>query len=148
MGFGHLLKVPVVAAASIEISWINEYNGNSDNLAFVPDVLLTSRTYDRTSFWDRLNNFMSYHSNKRVFYSITGETQTDQMRKYMSPDMPDVREIERSVAVTLVNRHPLLNDAKPVTSSLVEVSGVHVDAVPAKLPPVRTHYHHYHHFFT
>ncbi|XP_058804715.1 UDP-glucosyltransferase 2-like isoform X2 [Phymastichus coffea] len=35
--------------------------------------------------------------------------------------------VERSVALTLVNRHPVLYGAKPIAPSLVEVSGLHIE---------------------
>lgn len=122
-------------STSVENPWTMFSIGNSDNLAFVPNSCLTS--FDKTIFWDRLKNVLSYYWNAHLFHAITDSVQTNLMRKYLSPDMSNIRYIESSVALTLVNRHPLMHGVKPVTSSLIQVSGLHIDENGPKLSLVR-----------
>ncbi|XP_014236385.2 UDP-glucuronosyltransferase 2C1 [Trichogramma pretiosum] len=132
IGFGRLLKVPVVGISTlIEFPWISDFIGNDDNLAYVPSC--SSTYFDKTKFWDRLMNFLHYHSQKYRFQSKTEKIQTELMRKYLSPDMPNVREIEKDVALTFVNRHPVIFGVKPLVPSLVELSALHIEKDP-KLP--------------
>ncbi|XP_031781625.1 UDP-glucuronosyltransferase 2B2-like [Nasonia vitripennis] len=125
MGFGHIFKVPVVAvSSSVEYSCISDFIGNFDHPAFVPNALL--QDYNKTKFWDRLKNLFIHHWSSYKFKMLTENIQTDYMRKYLSPDMPNIRDVERTVALTLVNSHPVILGAKPVVPSLIEVGGLHI----------------------
>lgn len=137
MGFGHVFKVPVVdVSTSVENPWTSFSIGNSDNLAVTPNSFVTS--FDETIFWDRLKNVFSYYWYAYLFHVITDSAQTKLMRKYLSPDMPNIRDIERNVALILVNRHPLMHGVKPITAALIEVSGLHIDPNGPKLSLVKT----------
>ncbi|XP_023246022.1 2-hydroxyacylsphingosine 1-beta-galactosyltransferase-like [Copidosoma floridanum] len=125
-GFGHLLEVSVVAVSTYaDAAWISEYIGNNDNPAFVP-LSLFEGIFDRFSFWDRLRNTIGYVQQVHDFKRLTA-VQTQLMRKYLSPDVPDVRELERTVSLLLVNRHPVIHGPKPITSAVVEVSALHIN---------------------
>ena len=125
-GFGHILKAPVVAASSsVEFPWMGSFTGNDDNLAYVPNPF--SQNFDKTKFLDRLSNFISYHWASYQFHSKSGESQTQIMRKYLSPGIPHLRDIEKNIALTLVNRHPVMYGTKPLIPSLIEVSGIHIE---------------------
>ncbi|XP_011499547.1 PREDICTED: UDP-glucuronosyltransferase 2A1-like [Ceratosolen solmsi marchali] len=134
MGFGYLLNVPVVLVSStIEYPWINHYIGNMDNLAIVSYSFLTD--FDKLKFWDRLKNVFFYHYDLYIFHTMTEKIQTELMRKFLNPNIPNIREVEKSAALILVNRHPVIYNAKPVTSSLIEVSGLHIKKNNTKLFP-------------
>jgi glucuronosyltransferase len=105
-----------------------------DNLAVISYSLLTN--FDRSKFWDRLKNVLFYHYDLYIFNTMTEKIQTELMRKFLSPDIPNIREVEKSTALILVNRHPVIYNAKPVTSSLIEVSGLHIHENNTKLSPV------------
>lgn len=136
MGFGHLFKVPVVAvSSSIEYPWISDFIGNFDHPAFVPNAFL--QDFDKHKFWDRLKNFFIHNWSLYKFKALTEKVQTDQMRKYLSPDIPNIRDVEKSVALTLVNSHPVIFGAKPIVPSLIEVAGLHIVGDDSKLSPVR-----------
>ncbi|XP_023318278.1 UDP-glucuronosyltransferase 2C1-like isoform X2 [Trichogramma pretiosum] len=135
MGFGHLLKVPVIGISTlVEFPWISDFIGNDDNLAYVPSC--STKYFDKTKFWDRLMNLLHYHYEKFRFHSKTEKIQTELMRKYLSPDMPNVREIEKQIALTFVNRHPVIFGIKPLVPSLVELSALHMEEDP-KLPDLQ-----------
>ena len=135
MGFGHHLKIPVIALSSAaEYPWISDFIGNNDNLATVPNNLISE--FDKTKFWDRLKNVLIYYWMIYRFHILTDE-QTHLMRKYINPDIPDIREVEKSVALTLVNTDLAMYGPKPVTPSLVQIGGLHVEEYDTKLTPVR-----------
>lgn len=139
MGFGHLLNVPVIAVASaVEYPWICDFIGNDDNPAYVPNALNPS--FDQSSFWDRLSNMYNFHRSVYSFQKTSEHNQTEAMRKYLKPDTPNIREVERSVALTLVNRHSVLHGTKPLTPSLIEVSALHIEESQTKLSPVSIYF--------
>ncbi|XP_058804709.1 uncharacterized protein LOC131671920 [Phymastichus coffea] len=124
-GFGHLLQVPVVAVSSaIEYPWISSFIGNDDNLAYV--VTSSLSIFEKMTFWERLYNFYLHKKEEFTFQSLTEQSQTEAMRKYISPDIPNIREVEKSVALTLINSHPVIFGVKPIIPSLVQVGGLHI----------------------
>ncbi|XP_014204618.1 2-hydroxyacylsphingosine 1-beta-galactosyltransferase [Copidosoma floridanum] len=128
-GIGHVLKVPVVAvSASIEFPWMSYFIGNDDNLAYAANIY--TNKYDANNFWDRMKNMYKHYNNLYKFHSLTDEPQTTAMRKYLDPNMPSIRDIERSIALTIINRHPAIHGPKPVVSSMIEVSGLHIEDNP------------------
>lgn len=136
MGIGHHLKIPVIAASSaVEYPWVSDFTGNNDNPAVVPNALFMA--FGEMSFWQRLKNTVIYHNEVRKFHTLTEESQTESMRKYISPKIPNIREVEKSVALTLVNSHSILYGVKPVLPTLVQVGGLHVGVKNSTLPQVR-----------
>ena len=135
MGIGHHFNIPIVAASSaVEYPWVSDFTGNDDNPAIVPNALFMA--FGKMNFWQRLKNTVIYHNEVRKFQSLTEKEQTELMRKYINPTIPNIREIERTVAVTLVNSHPVLYGVKPVLPTLVQVGGLHVEENDSKLSPV------------
>lgn len=136
MGLGFIFKVPVVTvSSSLEYPWMTQYIGNMDNLAFVPNIFQTSS--ERMSFLERLSNVVTYYSQLLKFHTLSMRSQTNSMRKYLSPDIPNIREVEKSVALTLVNNDPILFGVKPITPALIQISGLHIEANEEILPTVR-----------
>ncbi|XP_001603747.1 UDP-glucuronosyltransferase 2A2-like [Nasonia vitripennis] len=133
LGLGYVFNVPVAAISSaMEYPWISHYIGNDDNLAFVPNAYHIGS--GKMNFWQRLKNVLIYHIEVRKFHTLTEESQTESMRKYLRPDMPGIREVEKNVALTLVNNHPVLFGVKPITPALVQIAGLHVETNDEVLP--------------
>ncbi|XP_015605148.1 UDP-glucuronosyltransferase 2B31-like isoform X2 [Cephus cinctus] len=133
MGFGHLLKLPVVGVATcLEFSWMAEMIGNPVQPALYPDAYSHLRA--PLNFWGRLQNTLSVPRSKYNFQKVT-QVQTDLMRKYLSPDMPDIREVEKILSLLLVNTHHSQFEARPVVPALVEVAGLHVEDKESKSSP-------------
>lgn len=125
LGLGYLFKVPIIAISStIEYPWINDIIGNTGNLAYVPNTIMMD--FDKTKFRDRLKNVFHHYYSVYKFYSDTDYIQTSLMRKYLSPEIPNIREIERSIALTIVNKNPLIHGVQPVSPSIIEVSAMHI----------------------
>lgn len=137
MGFGFIFKVPVVAISSaIEYPWVSYFIGNDDNLAYVPNALHIGS--EKMTFYERLQNFLVNYMETWKFHGVTGKSQTESMRKYLNPDIPNIRVIERSVALTLVNTHAILSGIKPITPGLVHIAGIHINADNQTISSVST----------
>lgn len=135
MGIGHHFNIPIVAASSaVEYPWVSAFTGNNDNAAVVPNALFTA--FGQMDFWQRLKNTIIYYNEIWKFQKLTEHSQTESMRKYINPNLPNIREVEKSVALTLVNSHPILYGVKPVLPTLVQVGGLHVEESDSKLSPV------------
>ena len=58
------------------------------------------------------------------------------MRKYLNPNIPDIRTVEKSVALTLVNSDHVMFGVKPLTPGLVQIAGIHIEENKSSLSPV------------
>ncbi|KAJ8676542.1 hypothetical protein QAD02_012329 [Eretmocerus hayati] len=133
MGLGYVFNVPVVAVSSaVEYPWVSYFIGNSDNLAFVPNAYHIGAGY--MNFLERLKNVYTNFISLRQFHAITGDDQTESMRKYLRSDIPHIREVEKNVALTLVNNNPILFGVKPITPGLVQIAGLHINENEETLP--------------
>lgn len=136
MGFGYVFKVPVVAVSSgLDYPWISDYTGNDDNLAYVPNAFHFTCS-SHMNFYERLMNVVSNYLSTFEFHSITYEAQTELMRRYLDPNIPDIRQIERSVALNLINTHSILSGVKPITPAFIPIAGIHMEMNDETLPSV------------
>ncbi|OAD58667.1 UDP-glucuronosyltransferase 1-6 [Eufriesea mexicana] len=134
LGFGNLLNVPVVIVTSfLEFPFINTFMGNTQNDAFFSGFFNENPSIE--TFFDRLwNAYTNYHA--VIVFQHYSAVQTDIMRKAMAlPHMPDVRALERQVALALVNTHYSYYGVKPITPAMIEVGGLHVVEEAPKLSP-------------
>ena len=126
IGLGYVFKVPVITVSStLEFSWVNEATGNLDSAAFAPNLLIDQA--EISTFWDRLKNTIMIHRSKYEYYIYTGEAQTEAMRKYLSSEIPHVREIERNVALTFVNSFHSLYGIRIRSPALIDIAGIHLE---------------------
>lgn len=79
------------------------------------------------TFTDRLQNTVTSNLLMYKFFFYTDEPQTKLMREILSPDMPTVREIERTVALSIVNTHFTVQGIRPLTPAFIEVGGLHIE---------------------
>ena len=134
MAFGHHLKVPVVGLSSaILYPWGNGLIANPDNLAFVSNNMLDFVA--PMTFWQRFfNTIHAKYAN--MLFQYYSSPQNDIIKKYFGESAPGVREVERSLALVLVNSHLALNGPRPVTPALIEVGGLHIQDDGTELPQV------------
>lgn len=134
IGLGYVFQVPVITISScLEYSWIPSPIGNPDSTAFAPDVLMDSA--EITTFWERLKNTYVTLFSRYQFHMYTENYQTNAMRKYLSPDIPDIRQVERNVALTFVNSFYTLFGIRIRTPAIVDIAGVHIEENEEKLSP-------------
>nr|XP_031829089.1 UDP-glucuronosyltransferase 1-6-like isoform X1 [Nomia melanderi]XP_031829091.1 UDP-glucuronosyltransferase 1-6-like isoform X1 [Nomia melanderi]XP_031829092.1 UDP-glucuronosyltransferase 1-6-like isoform X1 [Nomia melanderi] len=131
LGFGHLLKAPVAVVTSfLQAQPINDFTGNPHSHAFFSGAYNEDPTV--VSFIDRIRNLLSNFWGTQMFYHYTSD-QTAVMRKYLGRDTPDIRELERAVALVLTNDHYTITGARPITPVIVNVGGLHVEFDDSKL---------------
>ncbi|XP_051166045.1 UDP-glucosyltransferase 2-like isoform X2 [Leptopilina boulardi] len=132
MGLNYVFKIPIITVStSLEYSWISPGVGNPDSTAFAPNVLMDSA--EISTFWERLKNTLVTQFSRNQFYRYTYSVQTNVMRKYLSSEIPDIREIERTVALTFVNSFYTLFGIRIRTPALVDIAGVHIEENDEKL---------------
>lgn len=49
-----------------------------------------------------------------------------ELRKRFGDDIPDVAEIAKNISLMLVNQHYSFSGPKPLSTQLIEVSGIHI----------------------
>ncbi|XP_035737423.1 uncharacterized protein LOC118448362 [Vespa mandarinia] len=131
--FGHLLNVPVIGvSSSILYPWQNQYIGNPENFAIHPNTLLHFN--NPMNFWQRTYNFLYTFFNKIYFDHLT-KYQDEQIRKYVGPNLPSVRQLEKNISMILVNSYFTVDRIRPLTQAFVEVGGLHVQDDDSKLSP-------------
>lgn len=116
------------------MSFIDDIMGNPTSYAFFSGFYNDNAVMN--TFFDRLWNFLINYKNTFIFHHYTAE-QTDMMKKYLGlPNIPDVRELEKTVSLAIVNSHYSYYGIRPVTPAVIEVGGLHVEADKSKLSPV------------
>ncbi|XP_014487796.1 PREDICTED: putative UDP-glucuronosyltransferase ugt-47, partial [Dinoponera quadriceps] len=124
-GFGRFLNVPVIGIVTgLEYAFMNEVIGNPMSSSFFPGLFVEYPVL--VNFWQRLHNTIENFIQPRIF-NYYSSPQTDAMRKYLRQDMPDVREIEKDLALVFVNSHYSFHGIRPVTPSFIEIGGLHVE---------------------
>ncbi|XP_035737138.1 UDP-glucuronosyltransferase-like isoform X3 [Vespa mandarinia] len=131
--FGHLFNVPVIGISSCTLyPWHNHIIGNPENLAILPNNLLNFN--NPMNFWQRTYNFLHTVFNKIYFDHLT-KYQDEQIRKYVGPNLPSVRQLEKNISMILVNSYFTLNGIRPLTQAHIEVGGLHIQDDGSELSP-------------
>ena len=131
LAFGHHMKIPVVGlTSSILYEWMNLPLGDSVNPAFVPNSNKGSTEY--MNFPERLINTFWYFYMRHIF-SYYSQPQNNYVEKYFGPGFPGIDELQKNVSLLLVNSHYSLNGVRPLTSTVVEIGGVHIKDNEEKL---------------
>lgn len=130
IGFGKLLNVPVVLAVSfMHMPFVDDFTGNPFSYASYASIYTEEPVIE--TFSDRLWNFVNSYWEMQKFYYYTSD-QTEKMRKYLGLN-DDVRDIERTVSLVLVNSHHSYHGVRPNAPAVVEVGGLHVVDTEQKL---------------
>ncbi|XP_046736278.1 UDP-glucosyltransferase 2-like [Diprion similis] len=132
LAFGRHLNVPVVGLTSSPLlPYTNEPIGNPLNTAYVPEI--EDGSVSHMKFWQRLKNTIVTWM-KILQSRYFTESQDEAVRKYFHLDMPGIRQLERELALLLVNSHYSVNGIRPMTPAVVEVGGLHVKNDSTELP--------------
>ncbi|XP_031777448.1 UDP-glucuronosyltransferase 2A3 [Nasonia vitripennis] len=124
LAWGRHLNAPTVSVVTTSIfDWLNEPLGNPTNLAVEPSVF--SKTIAPMNFYERLSNVLMSTYVKWSF-NYHARSQDAIVKKLFGPDMPDVIELQKDIALTLVNYHHALNGLRPYSPAIVPVGGLHV----------------------
>lgn len=135
IGFGHAFNVPVITVATnLGLSWTGDGVGSPASTAIFADVLMDSS--EISTFWDRLKNTMVSLISKYRFFSYTEKAQTEIMKKYLNSNIPSIREVEKTVALTFVNSYHNPFGIRPSTPGIIEIGGLHIEENDATLSQV------------
>lgn len=109
---------PIVSVSASPVTYItNEITGAPYFPAFVPNHYMDSV---EDNFWDRLQSVLIYSmmiaQNKWRYYPAA-----DSYIKSIIPNAKSLKEIEKSVKLSLVNFHPALNFVQPMMPSVIPV---------------------------
>lgn len=128
--------MPVITVTpSLEFPWISRQIGNPLSTAYFSTLFMMKA--EVKTFWDRLHNTVQTHVALHRFFSRTEDPHTEAMRKFLSPDMPTIREIEREVSLSIVNSHFTLQGVRPNIPAIIEVAGIHIEEDNSTLTMVR-----------
>lgn len=132
---GRHLNIPVVAMSSNALfDFMNDPFGNPVNPSFVPSGLVNYS--QKMNFWQRVVNTICTSFMKTIFnYNI--QIQDKYVEKYFGSGYPTVYDLQKDVALILVNSHFIFNGIRPITPSIIEVGGMHIQDEGEKLPQVR-----------
>ena len=134
-GLGPFLNIPLITiTASKEFPTISRTVGNPLSTAFSSTHLLGKS--EIKTFWNRLSNTILSMYNLYRLYVIT-EDQTESMREYLSPDLPSIREVEKMVALTIINTHHTIQGVRPTIPAFLEVGGIHIEEDESNFTKVR-----------
>lgn len=123
LAFGHHYKIPMIGVtSSILYEWMNEPFGNPAS----PSLIFNSEKNSFISnFYKRLINTVNNFRGKLLFNYYSQE-QNKYVRKYFGDNFPTINELQKKVALVLVNSHHSLTGVKPLTTSVIEVGGLHI----------------------
>ena len=133
--WGLIFKIPVVTVtASLELPWISHNIGNPLSTAFYPTLRI--KKSEIKNFWDRVKNTLKAKLDIYKFFALT-ENQSKFIKTYLGPNIPTVREVEKMVALSLVNTHYSIQGVRPTTPAFVEVAGLHIEEDESNFTKVR-----------
>ncbi|XP_066581162.1 UDP-glucosyltransferase 2-like [Prorops nasuta] len=132
LAFGQLLNIPVIGVVACwNLDWLNYPIGNPLNPAYMPSLFSTYT--QNMNFFERLaNTFMTTAIISQVNYYFGYQDKI--VQEYFGPGYPSVNEMQKNLSLILVNSHRALNGIRPLTQSVVEVAGLHLEDEQTPLP--------------
>lgn len=107
--------------------------GNPENLATTPNLF--SKLPADMNFWERLRNtyfvgWLKYRNFKNL------EILNALLRRLFGPDIPTINDMERDVAMIMVNSHSSIMGNVPTTPALIEIGGIQIRNDGPEISPV------------
>lgn len=111
----------------------HRFIGNPLNLAIAPKNYHFFK--ENMNFWERLfNAAVTHHS--IYSYDERAYKQDALIKKYLGPDMPSYRELEKTVSMILTNSHYSIHGVQSKTPAHVEIAGIHIRDENVTIPSV------------
>ncbi|CAG9834820.1 unnamed protein product [Diabrotica balteata] len=98
--------------------------------SYVPNPL-TAHTSDM-SYFERINNFMCNIFVERYQYILALPWQQDLLNKFIDPKL-SLSDLVENISLILLNSHPIVTEAVPLTPNMIEVGGMHI-SFPKRVP--------------
>ncbi|XP_051160986.1 UDP-glucosyltransferase 2-like [Leptopilina boulardi] len=130
IGLGEFLKLPIITISNFfQLPLIDKSIGNSKSIFISNNFMDLSEI---GNFVTRLKkNLLKYFQTYQLYYYT--QRQTEIMRKYLDPNMPEIGEIEKNISLILLNSHFNLNSTKAVTNEIIQIGGLHINEDKIKL---------------
>lgn len=135
LGFGKRFKAPVVVVSSSHFyPWFSARFGNPNNPSYTPNIFFPKM--GKLDLWERLMNTVQLVIS-RFAYDLFYSPLSDKIAKRVFGDsLPPLGALAQNTSLVLVNTHPSVHGALPVSPQVVQIGGIHV-AKPSPLPKVR-----------
>nr|CAD7458383.1 unnamed protein product [Timema tahoe] len=124
LGFAHIFNAPIVKICSFQTpEWTFSRMGIPAELAYVPNYLLDCSA--PMNIVTRMKNLF-YGLFLRLNINLREVSKREAiMRKYFGP-IPSIEELEKRVAVLLINTDLGLADQRPLLPSVIPIGGLHI----------------------
>uniref|UniRef100_A0A182IUN1 UDP-glucuronosyltransferase n=1 Tax=Anopheles atroparvus TaxID=41427 RepID=A0A182IUN1_ANOAO len=136
--FAHKFSAPIVSISTYGYSdFFDRIMGLQTPWSFVPHMILSYE--DDMGFGERSYNalisLVDYFYRTYVYLPAQDDLAKETFTALASErgPLPSVQELEQSIAVILVNSHPILNAPRPTIRGLVDIAGAHIRP-PKPLP--------------
>ncbi|XP_066259817.1 UDP-glycosyltransferase UGT5-like [Euwallacea similis] len=130
--YAHYYDCPLILLSTMgPTSFVANLLRNPLPPTYVPHTML-SHAFDFHNYWHRLTNIVSICFIDIVEYFVTISFHT-RLLEAAFPDSPPLEELNKRVALVLLNTHESLMQPIPLVPSMVNVGGYHVDT-PKDLP--------------
>ncbi|XP_051169162.1 UDP-glucosyltransferase 2-like isoform X2 [Leptopilina boulardi] len=132
--FGDVFNVPVVGVSPVaQFTWFDEILGNSMCNSYVANW--ETKNSQIKTFWDRVKNHFWTHYHNYRFFKDTEKNQTEAIRKYLNPNMANIREIEKKISLHLVNSYQSVFGIRPLSPAIVQIGGIQIELSESKITP-------------
>ncbi|GBP82547.1 UDP-glucuronosyltransferase 2B4 [Eumeta japonica] len=128
--FSYKYRAPLILLSTFGVGhYMNEYMGNSMEISYVPHEFFAV-SGDMTVF-DRLKNlaYTLYDILARRYYSLAFQNELAKSVFKNLGEIPNLEELERNASLLLINAHYSTSIVRPYVPNIVEIGGIHMDAV-------------------
>nr|AVT42209.1 UDP-glucuronosyltransferase 40AH1 [Lissorhoptrus oryzophilus] len=132
--FGAYYKAPIIGVSSLGAPSVAlDTLGNPSHPLVSPDYNLPL-TRDMT-FRERLMAVL-YAVYVKLYYDMAVLPREDaQIKKYLSPDLPYLGDIEKNISVLLLNRNPVFHRIMPFNPTTIDLGGIKYSTVKQEIQP-------------
>uniref|UniRef100_A0A2M3Z1Z1 UDP-glucuronosyltransferase n=1 Tax=Anopheles braziliensis TaxID=58242 RepID=A0A2M3Z1Z1_9DIPT len=126
LGVAHLLNAPYIGLSSCPLMpWHYDRVGNPIIPSYVPSLFMGYT--ERMDFSQRLANWITVQSFK-LLYSWFNDAAANKLlrERFGEGVIPDVRDLQQRTAMMFVNQHFALSGPKPLSPTVLEIGGVHI----------------------
>lgn len=117
-------KSPLVGFRSMELRpACHEVIGNPTNPSYIPTG---STDFELTTFFGRFHNFLIYTVQVLLHKFVMLPRARSILEKHTDNYSISIEEAERNISIVIANTHSLLNGARPVVPSYIQVPGIHL----------------------
>ncbi|XP_062548930.1 UDP-glycosyltransferase UGT5-like [Armigeres subalbatus] len=125
LGVIHLLNTPFIGLSSCPmLPWHYSRVGNPINPSYIPSLFMGYS--EKMTFTQRVANFISAQTFKAMYSWFNDNAANALLKQRFGNTVPDVKELQKRISMMFVNQHYSLSGPKPLSSTVVEIGGVHI----------------------